>query len=140
MSSLLPSGVTFAFFSWANQSFFNKHGQDPTKYEYIRQKLREVGRLLLVLQREFSIQTLEDAIRPANFKVLIQAVKKVSGFNDEKHSYQTPSLALKLGHSLQKICDIIHCQALMAEDPERIRSTQIFQKLYSGLNLFPTPL
>lgn len=65
------------------QSFFNKHGQDPTKYDYIRQKLREVGRLLLILRREFSIQTLEDAVRPANFKVLIQAVKKVSGFNDE---------------------------------------------------------
>ncbi|XDV21744.1 hypothetical protein PO909_026768 [Leuciscus waleckii] len=86
------------------QSFFNKHGQDPTKFEYIRQKLREVGRLLLILQREFKIQTLEDA---------------------------TPSLALKLGHSLQKICDIVHCRALMAEDTEGIRSTQTFQKLYS---------
>lgn len=113
------------------QSFFNKHGQDPTKFEYIRQKLREVGRLLLILQREFKIQTLEDAVKPANFYALIQAVKKVSGFNDEKHSYQTPSLALKLGHSLQKICDIVHCRALMAEDTEGIRSTQTFQKLYS---------
>lgn len=57
------------------QSFFNKHGQNPTKFEYIRQKLREVGRLLLILQREFKIQTLEDAVKPANFYVLIQAVK-----------------------------------------------------------------
>lgn len=72
----------FCFLQLA-QSFFNKHGQDPTKYDYIRQKLREVGRLLLILRREFSIQTLEDAVRPASFKVLIQAVKKVSGFNDE---------------------------------------------------------
>ncbi|XP_039538947.1 uncharacterized protein LOC120486844 isoform X6 [Pimephales promelas] len=114
------------------QSFFNRHGQDPTKYEYIRQKLREAGRLLLILQREFTIQTLEDAVRPANFNVLIQAVKKVSGFNGEKHTYQTPSLALKLGHSLQKICDIVHCRALMAEDTEMVRSTQTFKKLYSA--------
>ena len=113
------------------QSFFNKHGQDPMKFDYIRQKLREVGRLLVTLRTEFVINTLEDAVKPANFHVVIQAVKKVSGFDEEKHSYQTPSLALKLGHSLQKICDIIHCRALMAEDSELIKSTQTFQKLYT---------
>lgn len=114
------------------QSFYNKHGQDPTKYDYIRQKLREVGRLLLILRKEFSVQTLEDAVRPANFNVVIQAVKRVSGFDDGKHSYQTPSLALKLGHSLNKICDIVHCRALMAEDGEGIKSTQAFKKLYDA--------
>ncbi|KAI4789668.1 hypothetical protein KUCAC02_035105 [Chaenocephalus aceratus] len=114
------------------QSFFNKHGQDPTKYDYIRQKLREVGRLLLTLRKEFSIQTLEEAVRPANFHVVIRAVKRVSGFKEEKHFYQTPSLALKLGHSLRKICDIIHCRALMAEDSELIKSTQTFQTLYTS--------
>lgn len=92
------------------QSLFNKHGQDPTKYEYIRQKLREVGRLLLTLHKEFSVFTIEDAIRPAHFHLVIQAVKKVSGFDEEKHCYKTPSLALKLGHSLQKVCDILHCR------------------------------
>lgn len=74
------------------QSFFNKHGQDPTKYEYILQKLLEVGRLLLVLLKEFSIFTLEDAVRPAHFHLVIQAINKVSGFDEEKHCYKTPSL------------------------------------------------
>ncbi len=115
------------------QSFYNKHGQDPTKYDYIRQKLREVGRLLLILRKEFSVQTLEDAVRPANFYVVIQAVKRVSGFDDGKHSYQTPSLVLKLGRSLNKICDIVHCRALMAEDGEGIKSTQAFKKLYDAV-------
>ncbi|XP_054653990.1 uncharacterized protein LOC129193635 isoform X2 [Dunckerocampus dactyliophorus] len=114
------------------QSFFNKHGHDPTKYEYIRQKLREVGRLLLILCKEFSIYNLEDAIRPANFHSVIQAVKTVSGFDDEKHCYKTPSLALKLGHSLQKISDIIHCRALMTGDSELKKSTQTFKKLYTS--------
>nr|XP_033949329.1 uncharacterized protein LOC117454265 [Pseudochaenichthys georgianus] len=122
------------------QSFFKKHGQDPTKYDYIRQKLREVGRLLLTLRKEFSIQTLEDAVRPANFHVVICAVKRVSGFKEEKHFCQTPSLALKLGHSLRKICDIIHCRALMAEDSELIKSIQTFQTPQSGLNLSHTQL
>jgi len=45
------------------QSLYNKHGQDPTKYEYIRQKLREVGRLLLCLRTEFSVHNLEDSVK-----------------------------------------------------------------------------
>ncbi|XP_043960953.1 cell wall protein DAN4-like [Gambusia affinis] len=76
------------------QSFFNKHGQDPSKHEYIRQKIREVGRLLLILRNEFSIYNIEDAVRPSNFHVLVQAVKRVSGFDEDSHSYKTPSLAL----------------------------------------------
>ncbi|XP_034056095.1 uncharacterized protein LOC117535690 isoform X1 [Gymnodraco acuticeps] len=114
------------------QSLYNKHGQDPTKHEYIRQKLREVGRLLLCLQTEFSVYNLEEAVKPANFQRVVQAVKKVSGFDDKHHTYSTPSLALKLGHTLLKINDIIHCRALMAEDDELIKSTKMFEKLYTS--------
>lgn len=114
------------------QSFFNKHGHDPTKFEYIRQKLREVGRLLLTLRREFSVYSLEEALKPASFHKLIRAVQMVSGYDDESHCYQSPSLALKLGHSLNKICEIIHCRALMSEDKELISSTETFKKLYSS--------
>ncbi|KAL7846099.1 hypothetical protein AOLI_G00242910 [Acnodon oligacanthus] len=62
---------------------------------------------------------------------VIEAVKKVSGYDEEKNCYQTPSLALKLGHTLQKVCEIIHCRALMAEDEELIKSTETFKKLYT---------
>lgn len=107
------------------QSFFNKHGQDPTKCDLIRQKFHEVVRLLLTTRREFLIHNLEDAVRPAKFHMVIQAVKNVSGFDEEKHRYQTPSLALKVGHSLQKTCDIIHCIALMAKWSELVSYTAL---------------
>ncbi|XP_039865678.1 uncharacterized protein LOC120720108 isoform X3 [Simochromis diagramma] len=112
------------------QSLYNKHGQDPTKYDYIRQKLREAGRLLLCLRTEFSVHNMEEAIKPANFQRVVQAVKKVSGFDEETLSYKTPSLALKLGHTLHKMSDIIHCRALMTEDEALIKSTDAFKKLY----------
>lgn len=112
------------------QSLYNRHGQDPTKHEYMRQKLREVGRLLLCLRTDFSVYSLEDAVKPCNFQRVVQAVKKVSGYDEDRNTYQTPSLALKLGHILQKICDIIHCRALMAEDGELAKSTDIFKKLH----------
>ncbi|XP_048830876.1 uncharacterized protein LOC125725220 isoform X8 [Brienomyrus brachyistius] len=113
------------------QSFFNKHGNDPTKFEYIRQKLREIGRFLITLRSESSIYSLEEAIKPANFQHVIEAVKKVSGHDEEKNYYQRPSLALKLGHTLQKVCELIHCRGLMAEDEELIKSTETFRKLYT---------
>ncbi|XP_028985935.1 uncharacterized protein LOC114843500 [Betta splendens] len=112
------------------QSLFNRHGQDTTKYEYMRQKLREVGRLLLCLRKDFSVQNIEDAIRPANFHRVIEGVKKLSGFDEETHSYQTPSLALKLGHILNRIAEIIHWRARMATDENLIKSTETFKRLY----------
>lgn len=80
--------------------------------------------------------TFEDAVRPANFDVVIKAVKKVSGYDEEKNRYSTPSLALKLGHSLQKVSDILHCRALMAQDSTLIKSTKP-SMLQSGPNSSP---
>ncbi|XP_035991287.1 uncharacterized protein LOC105936613 [Fundulus heteroclitus] len=114
------------------QSFFNKHGQDPSKHEYISRKICEVGRLLLIQRKEFSIFNIEDAVRPSNFHILIQGVKKVSGFHEDSHSYQTPSLALKLGHSLHKISDLICCPALVSGNDELRKSCQAFKLLYSS--------
>lgn len=45
---------------------------------------------------------------------------------------QRQAFALKLGHTLKKIAEIIHCRALMAEDEELIRSTDTFKKLYTS--------
>lgn len=112
------------------QSLYHKHGNDPTKHEYIRQKLRELARVLLVLRGD-SIYTIEDAVKPGNFHKVVKAVKKVSGFDEENHTYTAPSLALKIGHSLQKIADIIHCRALMTENKDLIKSTESFKTLYS---------
>lgn len=81
-----------------------------------------------ILLKEDSIYNLEDGIRPANFHKLIQAVKEVAGFDEDRLSYTTPSLALKLGHSLHKIFNIIQCRALTAEDNELEKSTQTLKK------------
>ncbi len=47
------------------QTLYNKHGHDTTKYEYIRQKLRELARVLLILRAD-SITTIEEAVKPGN--------------------------------------------------------------------------
>lgn len=67
-------------------------------------------------------------MRPADFYLVVQAIKTVSVYDQKEHSYKTLSLALKLGFLLQKIGDIIHCTALIAEDSELKKSTQTFKK------------
>lgn len=111
------------------QSLYYKHGSDSTKYEYIRQKVREMGRLLLILRKKYSIFSFEDGLKPNNFYKVIQAVREVSGYDEENNCYHTPSLALKLGHSLKKIGDILLCRAISSEDEELIKSAERFIKL-----------
>ncbi|KAA0719560.1 Transcriptional repressor p66-alpha [Triplophysa tibetana] len=112
------------------QSLYNRHGFNKTKHEYIRQKVRELARFILALRKKCPSFTLEDAMKPANFMNVIDAVKDAAGFNQDTHSYQTPSLALKIGHSLLKVSEILHCRALIAEDADLTNSAKAFQKLY----------
>ncbi|XP_051730105.1 uncharacterized protein LOC127501876 isoform X2 [Ctenopharyngodon idella] len=113
-----------------SQSLFNKHGSDRSKHEYIRQKVRELGRLLVTLRHTTRIHNMEEAIKPGNFFILTSAVKRVSGFDNKNNTFKAPSLALKIGHSLRKISDLIMCRALMEEDQEVIDSIRRFHTLH----------
>ncbi|XP_065152045.1 uncharacterized protein [Paramisgurnus dabryanus] len=114
------------------EHMFNRMGSDVTKHDYIRQKMREVGRLLLEARRITPLKTMEDFMIPANFKHVISAVKVVSGFDEEKNSYRIPSLALKLGHSLKKICSIVESNAMMYGDHERAECARDFRKVHEA--------
>ncbi|KAE8277669.1 hypothetical protein D5F01_LYC24330 [Larimichthys crocea] len=77
--------------------------------------MREIGRLVQQSRTGGKLKKIKDFYVPSNFNFVIEAVKSVAGFDEEKNTYKTPSLALKLGHSLKKIADILECEAQMAE-------------------------
>lgn len=116
------------------EHLYAKHGHDKTKHEYVRQKMREIGRLIQQARQNGRLNHIEDFYVPSNFNYVIKAVKDVAGFDEDKNTYKTPSLALKLGHSLNKIADILQCEAQMAEsDNEEFlknleRSRGLYQK------------
>ncbi|XP_016394519.1 uncharacterized protein LOC107728747, partial [Sinocyclocheilus rhinocerous] len=56
------------------QHLFNKHGHDVTKHEYIRQKMRETGRLVLQGRQKGKLKEVSDFFIPANFPHVIEAV------------------------------------------------------------------
>ncbi|XP_046691727.1 uncharacterized protein LOC124376601 isoform X2 [Silurus meridionalis] len=112
--------------------FYNRVGSDVSKHEYIRQKMREIGRLLISAREVTPLCKIEDFVDPANFMHVITAVKKACGYDEEKCTFQRPSLALKLGHSLQKIASLVSFQAMMDGDSERAKKANNFSDMYAS--------
>nr|XP_020474167.1 uncharacterized protein LOC109970738 [Monopterus albus] len=107
------------------------HGNEKKRksHEYIKQRLREMGRLLLTLRKK-SICSFEDAMKPKNFSKVVEAVRELAGFNEEMKTCDRPSLQLKLGNSLKKIGDIKYARALKEDaDKEIIREAETFMRL-----------
>ncbi len=111
------------------QHLFNKHGHDVTKHEYMRQKMRETGRLVLQGRKNGKLKEVSDFFIPANFPHVIEAVHSVAGLNEETSTYKAPSLALKLGHNLKKMANIIECEAMMSSDKNALSNVQAFKKI-----------
>lgn len=94
--------------------------------------MREIGRLLITVREVTPLCNMEDFVDPANFMHVITAVRKASGYDEEKCTFQRPSLALKLGHSLQKIASLVSFQAMMDQDSERAENAHNFSDMYAA--------
>ena len=111
------------------QKMFAKQGHLTHQYQYIRQKLRELGRFLLQARTEDpAIKTLQDCIDPTKFQLVVRCVKKVAGYQEEG-KFETPSLALKLGHSLKKCALYMKTEALQTENAVLKEKAQNFYDL-----------
>ena len=108
--------------------FAFKLGHDDGQYSYIRAKLREVGRMVLQYRKSTGLlnASLADVIHPEKFQDVIKATRYVSGFNDSTHIYRTPSLALKIGHSLKKAASILLGEALTSSDENKEKRAKQF--------------
>lgn len=98
----------------------------PKKHEYIRKKLRQMGRLLLALHGK-SIFSFEEALKPKNFEKVVETVKGIAGFDEKKQRYKKPTLALRLGHTLKQIANTILSKT--DDNEEMVRDTKTFLTL-----------
>ena len=121
-SAMNPDDITFiasrdALIISFGEKLYQKHGHKQHKHQYIKQKLRELSRFLLVARNECDqITDLESCINPTRFSVMITSVKKLCGYESFGNSFQTPSLALKIGQNLKACADILRNKALMSDD------------------------
>lgn len=110
-----------------------KHGHEPEQHGYIRNSLRELGRLLIQLRLQQPLRNLSliDVVTPVHFDAVLQASKAVSGFNKDTNTMKTPSLALRLGAVLGKVANIMHGEGLVEDNAIKAKSSEDFLKLLS---------
>ena len=107
---------------------YNKHGFEVDKHEYIRQKLRELGRLCLHGGEVTNMKTIKEYVIPANFMQTVDAVKHTAQGN-KGHS---KSLPLKLGHSLKRMSMLLESDAIIKGDKDGAEEARAFRNLYDA--------
>ncbi|GFO00947.1 hypothetical protein PoB_002745200 [Plakobranchus ocellatus] len=114
------------------ERLFIKVGAKQHQFNYIKQKLRELGRFLSNVKNKSSkIKSLKDCIDPSRFQEIVASVRDLCKC-DADGNYGIPSLALKIGLSLKKCALLLKSQAIQDENE------QLKQKAASFLELYPS--
>ena len=93
-------------------------------YNHIRNKLRELGRLLIQLKEgNADIGSLGDILNPGKFEAVVEATLSISGYRHETATFAIPSLAKRVGESLQKCASIATKDAIISGN--RIKKEEI---------------
>lgn len=67
---------------------FKKSEKMISQHQYLRQKLRELGRLLLEARKITHVKTIRELIKPERYPQVVKAAKNLSGFSEETGKYQ----------------------------------------------------
>ncbi|XP_021361550.1 uncharacterized protein LOC110455631 [Mizuhopecten yessoensis] len=118
------------------QTQYNKLG--ARKACHVREKLRIMGRLKLVLRRNTGkvSASIEEFINPMHFDTCVQGVKSLAEETDQlslsgTKTFKKPSLALKAGHLLRKIAELKKGQGIRNKDDTLKVAAADFIELYN---------
>ncbi|XP_053400253.1 uncharacterized protein LOC123523522 [Mercenaria mercenaria] len=113
------------------QRKFDKTGQYPHTHQYIAQKLRELARFVIALQKiDSSIKTLSDCFSAKHWETVISAVKDLALFDNASKFFSKPTLAKKIGHSLKNCAKMFGNNALKTGDRALKERADGFIELY----------
>ncbi|XP_062403206.1 uncharacterized protein LOC134093916 isoform X2 [Sardina pilchardus] len=115
-------------------------GQEAIQQVYIRQRLRELGRLLVSSRKISPMHKLEDFILPSNWHHVIAVVKDVSGNNKEDSTLNLTFLQ-HLYRSLQKIGKLVELDAESSKDEQMLELARTFNRKFveQWRRQFPAP-
>ncbi|XP_054628943.1 uncharacterized protein LOC129179570 [Dunckerocampus dactyliophorus] len=112
------------------EDMFKIYGADTKRQEYMRQNLRQMARLVLEAWKRTPLKKMEEFFLPDSFQHVVSAVNVLAGHNAARRTYSKPSLAIKLGYSLQKVCHIVQERALQSGDTSLAESAKDFLVVY----------
>lgn len=111
-------------------SLFAKHGRVKSKHQYIAQRMRELGRFMLVAKdMDKTVKFLQDVCVPLKFQLVVNVVKKLTQFSPSKNEYGKPSTAVKIGFCLKGAVEVLIGQTLMNDDDLGEKSAKKFFEL-----------
>lgn len=115
------------------QHLYDLNGSKSSRHDYIRQRLRELGRLLVIARKKTNIQGAVHLIYPTNFNSVVSAVRELAGYDSKKNTFQKPSLALKIGHSLTLLSELVENDNLISaeRDPKLLEFAREFKTIKS---------
>ncbi|XP_041967320.1 uncharacterized protein LOC121724659 isoform X4 [Alosa sapidissima] len=96
--------------------------------EYIWQRLRELGRVLLNGRKITPLYQIEDYIRLENWDHLAAVVKDVALYSETTCTFAIPKYAVNIRRSLDTIAGILKCEAEATGDREMVVIAQTFQE------------
>ncbi|KAK3553019.1 hypothetical protein QTP86_031221 [Hemibagrus guttatus] len=99
------------------ESLYAKHGRVKSRHQYIAQRMRELGRFMLVAKdMDKSVKFLEDLCVPSKFPFVVNVAKRLTQFSPGKNEYGKPSTAVKIGFCLKGAVEVLIGQTLMNDD------------------------
>ena len=96
-----------------------KHFNNDDQTYHISNKLRELGRLLLHMQKQKLVNKFEEIISPKMFPHLIKCVMELCGWDEEARTIDVPSLGIKLGQILSKVSCMVKGDCIISGDISR---------------------
>ncbi|KAL1005187.1 hypothetical protein UPYG_G00055690 [Umbra pygmaea] len=114
-------------------ALFTERGHELSQHGYISQRLREVGRFMLMVKKlDNSVKYLQDVCKPCRFELVLKAAKNVSGFKQDVIDYTKTSLVIRLGNSLTKAAECLVKQSVINGDKDTQTEANNFVKLMTS--------
>lgn len=109
---------------------FKKIQKIKSQHQHLRQKLRELGRLMIEAKKVTSVKTIKDLIKPDMYHHVVTATRCLTGFSDQSGKYERPTLARKIGHSLHSLAMFLKSEGLKMRDKQMAQDAEDFIHLY----------
>ncbi|XP_048058438.1 uncharacterized protein LOC125275496 isoform X2 [Megalobrama amblycephala] len=112
------------------QHLLNKGGISAKNKQCVREKMRQLGRLLYNARKVTSLKTMKDCVNPKKYMETVKAVKHTCGYDIETDKFSIPTLANKLGNSLVKVNKVLKAQGLLSNNKELVKNASEFQDIH----------
>ncbi|XP_037391636.1 uncharacterized protein LOC119263482 isoform X4 [Pygocentrus nattereri] len=112
------------------QHLLNKGGTSAKNQQSVREKMREMGRLIRNARKVTTLKKMEDLINPKKYMETVKAVKLTCGYDSETNKFLIPSLANKLGNTLVKVSKLLKAQGLISNNDKLVKNASEFQDVH----------